>query len=307
MLDKELIIKRLALIKYLYRTGIEQSKLVETVAFVSILTFHNSIEMFLKLLSEHLDIRSDNFSFLDYWTQIPALTSKESMRNLNVRRVNIKHKGLLPSKSDIEISRVNTTDFFEQNTAKHFGIEFKDISLLTLISYENVRSNLTKAQKELNLINNKSCIEKTAIAFDELLYTYENSKINFFRDSPFSFGREQAFKSSFSMRVEDRKMADFVDKVKESLEGIQKAIRIISFGIDYKRFAKFKILTPNVKRWGEGAVDIDFYNKGNKKWTIENCQYCIDFVLDSALKLQEFDFSIEEIEEPFSPYKKPSD
>ena len=34
---------------------------------------------------------------------------------------------------------------------------------------------------------------------------------------------------------------------------------------------------------------------GQKKWTKENCQYCIDFVLDSSLKLQEFDFDINEL------------
>ncbi|MBE9510227.1 MAG: hypothetical protein IMY71_05050 [Bacteroidetes bacterium] len=39
-----------------------------------------------------------------------------------------------------------------------------------------------------------------------------------------------------------------------------------------------------------------------KKWTKENCQYCIDFVVESALKLQEFDFDIEEIED--DPYKR---
>jgi len=133
MLNREIIIKRLALIKHLYKIGTEQSMQFETIASFSILSLHDSIEMFLKLLAEHKNIKSESFNFLDYWTSIPTLTLKESMRNLNARRVNIKHTGLLPSKADIEISRVNTTDFFEQNTIIHFGIDWKDISLLTLI------------------------------------------------------------------------------------------------------------------------------------------------------------------------------
>lgn len=305
MLDTELIIKRLALIKHLYKLGLEQSRQVETLASFSILSFHDSIEMCLKLIAEHKSIKSDSFSFLDYWNQIPTLTLKESMRNLNARRTNIKHKGLLPSKSDIEISRVNTTDFFEQNVIIQLGIEFKDISLLTLITYEKVKILLEEAQKDLEVDQNKSCIEKASFAFEELVYTYENNKINYFRHSPFSFGEDLSFNTSFFMGIKDRRMAQFVDKVKGSLEAIERAIKIMSFGIDYKRFAKFKMLTPKVIRRIDNVLYLDD-TFGKKKWTRENCQYCIDFVLDCSLKFQEFDFDIEEINEPMTPIKRSS-
>ena len=97
------------------------------------------------------------------------------------------------------------------------------------------------------------------------------------------------------MDIKDRKMGEFVDKVKESLESMQDAIKIISFGIDYKRFLKFKMLTPYVMRTYNGVHVSQM--RGGKKWTKENCQYCIDFVSDCALKLQEFDFAIDEIDE----------
>lgn len=294
MLNREIIIKRLALIKHLYRIGAEQSRQLETIASFSILSLHDSIEMFLKLLAEHKNIKSESFSFLDYWTSIPTLTLKESMRNLNARRVNIKHKGLLPSKADIELSRVNTTDFFEQNTIIHFGIEWKDISLLTLIQYDNVRQHLEKAQQALEENKIEDCIELVAIAFDELIYTYEDSKSTYFGSSPFYFGKDLSFLSSFFMGInDDRKMSEFIDKVRESLDDIQKAVKILSFGIDYKKFAKFKLLTPIVRRTMDEKHVAELW--GQKKWTKENCQYCIDFVLDSSLKLQEFDFDINEL------------
>lgn len=49
MLDYEIIIRRLATIKYLYRIGVQQSLLVDTVAGFSILSFHDCAEMFLLL------------------------------------------------------------------------------------------------------------------------------------------------------------------------------------------------------------------------------------------------------------------
>ena len=295
MLNNEMLIKRLALIKYLYSIGLEQSHQVETLASFSILSFQDSIEMFLKLIAEHKNIKSEKFNFLDYWIHIPELTLLESMRNLNARRVNIKHKGLLPSKSDIEISRVNTTDFFEQNVFTQCGVDFKEISLLSLISYENVRLLLVEAQNAQNEDKSESCVEKAAIAFDELLYTYEESKIDIFSYSHFYFGSEDRLNSSSSMGIKEKKMSEFIDNVKSSINVIQKAIKIISFGIDYKRYVKFKILTPLVTRMVNGEYFAEIY--GEKKWTKENCQFCIDFVLECALKLQEFDFDIKEMED----------
>lgn len=300
MLNRDIIIKRLALIKYLFKIGIEQSKQSETIASFSILSLHDSIEMYLKLLAEHLNIKSDNFNFLDYWTSIPSLTLKESMRNLNARRVNIKHKGLLPSKADIEISRVNSTDFFEQNTLTQFGVDFKHISLFSLIQYDNVRKHLEEAQEALDNNKIEACIDSVAFAFDELISSYEDSKSSYYGNSPFYFGKDLRFLSSIHMGIgrdwDDkvgRKLGEFVDKVKDSLDGIQKAVKIMSFGIDYKKFVKFKLLTPTVIRTKVSKHVAEIYDK--KKWSKENCQYCIDFVLDSSLKLQEFDFDINEL------------
>lgn len=294
MKDKEIILKRLAIIKHLYKIGLEQSRQVETVAAFSILSFHDSIEMFLKFLSENKNIKSEKFNFIDYWTNIQTLTHMESMRNLNARRVNIKHKGILPSKTDIELSRVNTTDFFNQNVITHFGVEFETISLIDLVSYENVKEHLKISQDSLDSNKIEKSIENAALAFDVLLNTYEETKIGNYRYSPFFFGKDLSFNSAFFMGIKDVKMSDFVDKVKESLESMQKAIKVMSLGIDYKKFVKFSLLTPSITRTLEGNHVAEIY--GDKKWTKENCQYCIDFVIDSSLKLQEFDFDIEEIE-----------
>ena len=216
------------------------------------------------------------------------------MRNLNTRRVNIKHKGILPSKTDIELSRVNTTDFFNQNVITHFDVEFESISLIDLVSYENVKELLKISQDSLDSNKIEKSIENVALAFDVLLNSYEKNKIGNYRYSPFFFGKDLSFNDSFFMGIEDRKMSNFVDKVKDSLEAMQKAIKVMSLGIDYKKFVKFNLLTPLITRTMGGNHVAEIY--GDKKWTKENCQYCIDFVIDSSLKLQEFDFDIEEIE-----------
>ncbi len=299
MINKDILIKRLTYIKQLYKIGVAQSNQYESVAVFSILAFHDSIEMFLKLLAEHKNINASKFSFLDYWEKIPHLTLKESMRNLNARRVNIKHKGLLPAKSEIEISRVNAIDFFLQNTKSQFDIDFEEISLIDLITYDAVKEYLTLSQQALEKNKVDDSIENVAYAFDELLHTYESNK-SYWGTSPFFFGKSTSFISSFHLGISRRddglgKLVEFVDSVTESVDALQNAVKIISFGIDYKEYVKFKILTPVVQRFMGGNKSAQIM--GNKKWTKENCQFCIDFVIDSALRLQEFDFDVESLEE----------
>jgi len=298
MINIEILYKRLAQIKQLFNIGIEQSHKSESIAVFSLLAFHDSIEMFLKLLAEHKGLNSANYSFMEYWAKIPTLTLSESMRNLNARRVNLKHKGLLPAKSEIEISRVNSIDFFQQNTIVQFNIEFNDISLIKLVSYEKVREYLEISQKSLGKQNSKICIKNVAYAFDELLYIYEENKGHW--HSPFSFGKDMSFRNSNFMGLSNTKFKElnelgkFVNEVNDSLKNIKKAIKIISLGLDYKEFIMFDFLTPEVTRWDKGQLDS--YIGVERNWNEENCQFCIDFVVKSALKLQDFDFDIRSLE-----------
>jgi len=294
MLSQEIIIPRLSIAKYLYQLGYTQSKQSESVAFTSLLSFHDAVEIFLKLVAEQADIKSDNFSFLDYWDKIPSLTLKESMRSLNVRRVNLKHKGILPAKQDLEISRVNVTDFFEQNSKIQFGINFKDISLINLVAYDSVRQYLEMSQKALAQNKFEDSIENVAYAFFDLIHTYEKSKKKNYNKSLFDFGDSAFFTMSTqnNLRKLDSGFADNMAKINKTMEALQNSVKIMCLGIDYKKYAMFQFLTPTVNR-STNKLRATIYEY--KNWTFENCQFCIDFVIESSLKLQDFDFDVQQL------------
>lgn len=87
---------------------------------------------------------------------------------------------------------------------------------------------------------------------------------------------------------------DFIKKININFKKLEKALEISLLGIDYRKFAKFKILTPEVV----DTHNDKYYTKvtGNKNHNDNNCQYCIDFVIESALTLQSFDFDIETLD-----------
>lgn len=284
----------------------EQSRKTEPFVWTSVLTFHDAVELYLELVAERLDVskRLKELTFMQYWDVLnPALTRKGkreltqkiAMDKLNEARVSFKHHGIPPSKSIIEDIRSYVTNFLEENTPNIFDIEFSNISLIELIKCQVAKNTLREAQRLLREDKIEEVLDNTAIAFAQLIDDYENRKKNEFGRSPFFFGKSMAFLSSFHMGIPHRdKLADFVDHVKESIEAIQESVKVLSLSLDYRRYARFHLLTPIVLRlWaGEGKMNYNLSRISRIIPAKEDAQYCIDFVIESAVELQEFDFEV---------------
>jgi len=316
-MKKEEAVKRLALIKYLYNVGIEQSRKAEPLCWTSVLTFHDAIELFLELASEYLDVgkRLKDIKFMEYWSLInpilknrgkEELTQKISIDRLNGARVAFKHHGTPPSKSAIEGFRTSATSFFEENAPTVFDVRFPEISLISLVQYEDTRRRLFQAQKLLREGKIDDVLVKIAISFVQLIDDYEDKKRDEFGRSPFFLG------SVFSAMItsEDDEIEELglcLDDIVDSIDSLQDAVKILSLCLDYRRYAKFKLLTPAVVR-RRSEEKKKFYvtrenRRGSKgKPSLEDVQFCIDFVIESAIVLQEFDFEIERVPTTDLPY-----
>jgi hypothetical protein len=291
-MDKEILLKRLSLIKYLYKQGVEISNRPETIAFHSILLFHDSVEMFLKLAATYKNMRSDKFSFMEYWIQIPELTLKASMDSFNKLRVNLKHHGQIPSKVDLETSRVNTTDFFHQNTQLIFGVDFSQITIFDLVIYSNVKQYLINAQTLLEANKFSDSVEEVTKAFYELIDDYKESKSDY-RHNQFEFTKHIRFDRWGELKPISKPIEEMARDINDNFKTLNQALEIIALGIDYRKFTKFKMLTPIVHRFDSGEYHMEIW--GEKIWDKDNCQFLIDFVLESAIKMQEFDYNIDSV------------
>ncbi|GAA0872636.1 hypothetical protein GCM10009117_17830 [Gangjinia marincola] len=288
--DEQLTLRRLLLIKNLYIIDVNQSSKNNGQEVFAILSFHDCIEMFLKFTAERNNINSSNLNFMQYWEKIPELTLKETMKQLNATRVNLKHRGLIPATSEIERFRFYTTDFLIHNTTTQFGVDFEQISLREIIKYKSVKDYIIKSENSLSEGNYTSAIENIAYAFNELIKEYQDNKISWQSD-PFFFGGESRMISRLEKKLDETNdIINTINVISKSVSYIQEALKILSLGIDYREFQKFKILTPTVSRTVGGKMIAEIY--GKKKWSKDNCQYCIDFVIDTALKFQSFDFDV---------------
>ena len=216
------------------------------------------------------------------------------MKKLNDARIFIKHKEFSLTESDIETSRVNSREFLIDNTPIIFKIEFSDISLIELIQNSEIRRILYDAQNFSKNKKFKDALELISIAFKILFSDYDNLIFDFddLDDRDFE-GEEIDF-------------TEGIEKLNKILEKMQLKLNLLSLNIDNTKYIKFRILTPTLYR-GK-----DIYDKYSVFWSFENKRvfkqehydFCLDFIIDCALKLQEFDsdFKDLELEETYFKY-----
>jgi hypothetical protein len=217
-------------------------------------------------------------------------------KKLEKLRVNLKHQGINPPESEIEASRVNVTNFFEKYTPIIFKVDFDKISMIDLVQYVPARQSLNEATTLKEQGKFGEALYKLAIAFDQIIRDYESRKISRYGGSPFFFGKPLEYYKSLRMGITDRKMGEFIDGVIDSIKPMQEAMKILSLGLDYRRYVKFRLLAPEVHKIQGAQGEIYLGPPPPQNHTIEECQFCYDFVIDSAIRIQDFDFDIEELQ-----------
>lgn len=294
MINKQILIQRLTYVKYLYKLGYQQSLQSEPYSSFAVLIFHDCIEMALHLMRENLGKRNKVNGLMSYFSMMPELTLGPSIERLNILRNKLKHNGILPSRVEIETSRVNTTDFLVQNTKVQFDLEFNDISLAKLVNNKASRFYLSVAERDLIEGKYDLAIKAIVIGYSYLVREYEASKKDLLFSSRLTYGLNISRDiNPFWDKDISQHLRNFVTQVNQNMEIIQENLRILSLGIDPIKYQKFKLISPHVVIDANGEYHVSKPKK--ELLTKVNCQYCFDFVLECALKIQKIDFALEDL------------
>lgn len=281
----EIIAKRLAIVRMLFEKGKALSFEGEPMNGLCLLPFHDSVEMFLKLCADEKGFHVQrNASFLSYFDLMPDMQDKAQMDSLNSRRVSLKHHGQLPSKLDVEVSRVNVMDFFDHNTPTFFGCRLDEVSLEVLIEFPEVRKYLALFHEFITEGQFGDAQAQCQIAFQALLASYHRK-----------YGRELSLHDGPGRGVEwlqkpnlEKKTDDYLEKLRDAIVSINEAISIMNLGINYYSFKSFLAKGPYVSRWSDEPEDkYDYWVGDASRYSAETSNECYQFVIGTALKLQE--------------------
>lgn len=156
------------------------------------------------------------------------------------------------------------------------------------------RGSSFKANENLSNDNFDGCIIEVSNSFYKLLDHYKNTKIGDDEKSEFDFIStihldNPSYSENMDRKVYDS-MKDAILKINQNFSNVGKALEVLSLGLDYRKFAKFRMLTPSyVYKNIDG--NYVFGEETKKAVDKEDCLFLIDFVTDSCLRLQDFDFS----------------
>jgi hypothetical protein len=152
------IITKILLSRRLYQLSLENLNSDNELSLsIGVILLQDSVEIFLLAAAEHIDADvADNTNFNKYFDLInKKLYPKElpfrfRLNSLNKLRVNIKHYGLSPSKSETTGLIETVKEFFEEVSLQVFEKEFVTISLVDLINEGEAKDYLTAAENDFS-------------------------------------------------------------------------------------------------------------------------------------------------------------
>ena len=243
-MDPVALIKRLALIRYLYKTAERQAQLPLPTGALAVLSFHDCIEWFIITAGEHLDINVAHGTLIEQFDRI-ATTTRLSNKAVLVKvistRKELKHRLTIPALSSVLEICNGTKIFLIENSSVLFEVNFEDLSLKDLVQDTLIKRHVENA---LALREKKDYIE----SMHEIAYA--NARV--------------------------------IEKFRLNMRpGWPHAC-----GVDSLELFYFDRLIPTYNKQAFAAFD-------------DGCDFCLDFIIDATIKLEQTmsNAKIEEMED----------
>jgi len=253
---------------------------------VAILSAHDSIEILMRVIADHLRAPlAPESRFKDFWKVIKDSTGKipprlPAMDRLNHQRNGFKHKGLLPNAAGVNDLLREAVAFCEEISRDYLDTDYQALSLADLLKNADVRERIKEAEQAKADGNLPEALSKLGIAMDGMTFDKQKSSqvelIGEFR-TPHSIsqvGQELGWSFSSDMRTmfeKLRKMAEVVD--------------CFSLAIDPAKHRRFKWLTPLRSHTASGQVHVT-WTRDPSGLTMEDFEFCYAFVVDFGLRSQ---------------------
>lgn len=291
--------RRLAFVRLMLGRAVEESALPAPFSFDSVGRFHDAAEMFLAIAVQELHAVLPK-EFIKYWDSLEPhlgrpMQYRAQAERMNKVRVAWKHFGAEPSLTEIERARLTVTGLLEDECEPLFGVAFADVSLAAFIASADARFLVAEAERHWAEGAEADAFYDLADAFDRMIQDAKRSKMVSYDRSLYDFGRDMRFLTSFHQNLGFGKQRDFVDGTIKSIESLDQAVMLLALGLDFRRYGRFRSLTPVVSRFvGGGSQAAEGVRRSPR--TTADFEFCRDFVVSSAVHIAQHDVPLDQSE-----------
>ena len=304
MVSKEDRMRRLAFAKYLIEIGNINADNVLPYSATALLNFHDALEFLFDLILDDNGIYPKNgkeFSFMNMFNKCNKILENKdveksplgaSLNKLKNKRVDIKHKGSFPSSQDIDEAKYTTINLFKDFCLKFYELDYNGIDLIYVLDDSRTKDCLLNIK---NCTENIEIIDNLSLAFAYLLKDFESTKNIPLGKSPYQLTEKRQLTAQDIGLGEFKSISDFIEITNDNIQSLEENLKIVAFGIDYNKYAQFKFLIPiNITWIISNDEPIRTLKYKPLKLDINQIEFCKNFIIESALKLQQFDFKIPE-------------
>jgi hypothetical protein len=277
--------RRLAIVKYLHTQALEQERKGGPLAGLALLPFHDAVELFLQVAAETHQLKlPKKVEFLDYWSEFSKagrpLRYQQPMQRFNNARVEVKHRGTLPSQHDVEGFRATVTTFLVEVTPDLFDTTFDSISLSSLVRSDDVRSSLQAAETATEAGQFGEALEQAAKAFHLSLRNYR------WFETPRLFDPTDTARDLWQrgQSLSDFNFTRSFEAVARMGEDLGEAITILAYHLDYNGYRYLRTYGPVIHIVGLGGMAADWTQEPTTDRSIVD--RCVAFAVDAALRLE---------------------
>lgn len=280
--------RRLLLAKQLYLHGLDSSfKAGALNKMIAVHNFHNAIEVVLRAIFLQHEIRAEKQLNIDFESMLNEIDNhqkfkdaerrlpyRQEIRNLNQLRNLVQHHAVEPESSTMDDWRVFTKRFLIRTFSEYFGLNFDELSSVSLINDQRLRALLILASEKVTMSDWATAISLTKIAFE-----YSSSSIA-------SALPSEGFNSSFFVttrfRDEDRELARAINSIYQRIREAETLSGVLASGVTLTQLKKFEDSTPHVMF----AIDGTPHLQGRAEYTQDECKWSHDFVVNTIINWQ---------------------
>lgn len=280
------VFRRLLLAKQLYKHGLEHSNYGGALnKMIAVHNFHNAIEIILKAIMLHYDIKSENQLDIKFGEMIKAINKhslfqekditlpyRQEISTLNQYRNLVQHHGFEPESNSMDSWRVYTRDFLIQSCQNYFKRSFDDLSPVDLIEDWQLKALLRLSFSVLDENNMAKSAMLSKIAF-------EWARKAIFGTLPEEDRTYLVVPSDCKIR---RNIINVFKKIDEKANDTLYFSALLSSGIKLVDYKRFRTITPPVAFAGGGTV----YCYCSKELSVEDARWALDFVVNAIIYWQ---------------------
>jgi len=260
--------------KYLYEKAVKDSHLSGIASYFSILTFHDSVEMYLCMGCIHNN--KPRGKFPEFWNNLKNLHEERNelphrvrMDRLNKIRNNLKHAGIKPSYESIIDARKSVFEFFNDSVDYLFGINYSEISLTSLINFIDLKDLMLLSEELIKKGKFSESVYKSAEVFYRITRLIENLPVR--RTRRWRYLQPKRTDRHFSEEDEE-------DEI----------FLLISLNIDLMQYHKYKEIVKWTRLTEKDGV-YKFDSKLKREITEEDASFYFFFVVNVVINIQEYE------------------